>query len=339
MYRNKENVITMKVQALFSVIIIACIGFTINAAQIISPVVQQGGEVYDFFHVFTSPEELTFSLSDKSIAGEWSICMRTSNNGYEEVDAKVESGDCVFNPRNVKWVDAHREYDPESHRSLYEIRVSFKTDGDMEDVHTVKFGLLPKHPEISNISFTYVYNWDIDAIYPNGTFSFRVDAEGATSFRIHLTDWFLFSSENCFFSTGMSYPQCHDNIEVVYDAEWGEYLKVDAWNEFGHVISDIICTTDYITDIDILNRIEELKRLAGTEDHFVDAQNSLEILENSIRAAANISCLAIYNMQGQIILEQTGGDTMDISNIPKGMYIIAYTDKTGHTNSLKYLRK
>lgn len=329
----------MKVQALFSVIIIACIGFTINAAQIISPVVQQGGEEYDFFHVFTSPEELTFSLSDKSIAGEWSICMRTSNNGYEEVDAKVESGNCVFNPRNVKWVDAHREYDPESQRSLYEIRVSFKTDGDIEDARIVKFGLLPKHPEISNISFTYVYDWDIDAIYPNGTFSFRVDAEGATSFWVYLTDWCLFSLGNNSFSTCIISERCDDAMNVVYDAEWGEYIKVYATNEFGSIVSDIICTTDYITDSDILNRIEELKRLAGTEDHFVDAQNSLEILENSIRAAANISCLAIYNMQGQIILEQSGGDTMDISNLSKGIYIIAYTDKTGHTNSLKYLRK
>ena len=42
MCRNKEDVIKIKAHALFSVIIMACIGFIIKSSEIILPVVLQG---------------------------------------------------------------------------------------------------------------------------------------------------------------------------------------------------------------------------------------------------------------------------------------------------------
>ena len=148
-------------------------------------------------------------------------------------------------------------------------------------------------------------------------------AEGATRFKLYWSESFLFSPPKNFrFSEDI---EGINEVRIDFDADWGEYLTVAASNQFGYSHSDIICTTDYITDPDVRKRIEELKQQAGITGTNLMPSTIETTWDNNIltfnRPAYHV---AVYNMTGSPVMPPTTTQSIDLSHLPGGTYIISY---------------
>ncbi len=305
----------------------------------ISPYIEQDGERYDFSHAFSS-SELKISLNDKTVDGQWRVSVLSRGNVYVAIPFTIpRKGECVINPQDASWRSAMRKYDAELDRDLFEIEVRFYADDTFSECRTVRLALLPARPKMENVSFTYVYDWEWDDIYPNGKFSFNARSDGATLFFLLYTESFLPRSvQKPFFRFGETF-EGNDNMLISYDADWGEWVKLEAANVFGTVASDdVICTTDYITDEKILSRIEYLEEKAGiqTVDHL--SSSNVVITADAIQFDDAVLSASIYDMNGRCMVSQRDVDYIDMANMAKGFYILVYEDKESNINRIKFVK-
>jgi len=301
-------------------------------ANIISPQIEQNGKMLDADSYFTSPSDLTIYLTNELIRGEWKVEILTTKDTYQSFSCwRALTGKCIISPREYgfdNWYDAKRIYNETLNRDFFQLRVSYTPEYGEREVVYVKLGLLPSRPVISNVAFTYTYDWKYDMIFPYGNFSFDVYSESAKIFHMHVSENSLFEQPD-FFLFGVIYYSS-DFLRINYeDADWGEYIYLSAGNDFGYVLSDVICTTSYITDEDILNRIDELRENAGVEDVATDVNAPSFRWDNSVLTFnTQIDQIYAYNLNGILLSSACGCDTLDLSNLPKGIYIIVYQYKS-----------
>lgn len=299
-----------------------------HGANILSSQIEQNGEMLDAENYFTSPSDLTVSLTNDLIRGKWTVEILTNDDDYQIFPCWYErTGKCIISPREYgfdNWSNAMRIYNETLNRDFFQLRVSFTPKGEeREDVY-LKLGLLPSRPIISNVEFTYTYDWKYDIIFPYGNFAFEVYSESAKIFQMHISENSLFEQPEFFMFSRIFYAS--DFLMINYeDADWGEYIYLSAGNDFGYTHSEVISTTSYITDEDILKRIEELKENAGIEDVSTDAIAPSYRWNNSVLTFNTpIELAHVYDLSGRLQYTASECETMDLSNLSKGIYIIAY---------------
>ena len=124
---------------------------------------------------------------------------------------------------------------------------------------------IPGKPSIENIQFDIVY--DYDHKYPQPKYSlFSFDVTYHNTERIYLytncSKQYHVSEKPRFFDTILENKET-DNSESgiihleVPDTDWGECFAVRCINKYGAIMSDTLNTTNYITDIDLLNYIND----------------------------------------------------------------------------------
>lgn len=317
----------LKKTFLLSIILLSTID--LFGETLISRQIDQDGKLYDIDTYFTSPSNLTINLTNKEFIGEWAVEVLTNADDYMPITFNEPlDWQCTINPfdasiKEIWWNFAQKMDNEAFNRSFFQIRVSFTTEDGKKDEIYLNWGLLPTRPIISNVDFTYQYNWVHDEIYPNGNFSFDVYSEYAQKFHMYYSQSFLFEPTDLL--TVMISYDTDGFSRLSYDADWGEYVQVVAVNYFGYVAGDLICTTSYITDEDILKRIEELKENAGLEDISTDVTAPSCQWKNSILTFDTmVENIYVYDLNGRLQYTVREGDTVDLSTIPKGIYIIAY---------------
>ena len=311
------------------------------AQYFISPQIIQNGEVYGFDHVFTNPAPLTFSLIDNTIKGEWRVSILSENGEFEEtVFEETDDGQCIFDPNNVSWKYAARMFITPYQRSLFEIKVTFITDKNVWTHKTVNLGLCPSTPVISDVKFIYDFDWEYDMVdIDTSDFSFNVHSDNATAYDMSFSYSFLFEVPR-FFGFQMGFKGT-DDTRLNYNADWGEYIFVQARNKFGDShISDIICTTSYINDEKILNRIAELKTLAGIGNTVNDKVVSPVWSDNNILTFhSTMSQIDVYDLLGAQMVHANDITSLDLSHLTKGVYIVTYSSTTGNQGKIKILKQ
>lgn len=317
----------LKKTFLFSIILFST--FDLYGETFISRQIEQNGKLYDIDTYFTSPSNLAINLTNKEFIGEWAVEVLTNTDDYTPITFN-ESFDrqCIINPfdasiKEVWWNSAKKIDNTALNRAFFQIRVSFTTENGKKDEIYLNWGLLPTRPIISNVDFTYQYNWEHDEIYPNGNFSFDVYSEYAQEFHMYYSQSFLFEPTELL--TVMISYDTDGFSRLGYDADWGEYVQVVAVNYFGYVAGDLICTTSYITDEDILKRIEELREEADVKNISSDATAPSYQLKNSILTFDTmVENIYVYDLNGRLQYTAKGCNTVNLSTMPKGIYIIAY---------------
>lgn len=329
---------TLAITILTTAFIFSCV-FQVRGQDMISPHIDQNGSIFGFDNIFTNPSPLKFSLTKDTIKGEWSIAILTKGGEYRAVNMQeVEQGYCVFNPSSISWRDALRIYDSSLNRNLFEIKIKFTSKEGLEDTKYLKLGLLPSNPEISDITFTYVYNWEKDYIDPNSNFSFVVKLSGATGFTLNETESYLFSPDNIFFFLSEPY-EGNEITKIKLDADWGEYLQIEAYNEFGYSLSDTICTTSYITDESVLKRINELKVLADIESSDIDETTPQATWDNStLSFNKRVKSVFVYNLSGSLIEQGHDLLSLNLAHISRGIYVIVYECDENTENKMNKLK-
>ena len=301
-------------------IILSGISSTIDGANLINREAEQNGVKIDLNQRITSSTPVSVFLTDKSKIGTWRFEVLDKGNVFRPVDyIEPLSGYCVIEPKNFKWSEAFREFDDETNRDYFIFRLTFADQNDITDELIIKWGLLPSRPLLSDFKFIYQYNWEYDMIYPNGDFSFRVESEDAETYWLHFTDSFLYGPP-FFFATCCIFD-AKSNERIGYDADWGEFVNVAAQNRFGYVHSDTVCTTNFITDTEILDRINAIAGIDqipdSNEDPFLSFHDDHMYFKDRVD-------LSLYDIAGNNIITENNNDDVDLSGICKGVYIAIY---------------
>jgi len=313
-------------------------GQTIGAYTYISSDVLQDGQIFDYSHTF-SDKVIEFSLIDKNISGEWHIEMKTTDGHYLSLpfDAS-DKGCCVFDPAAVDWKRAIKKYDAQLNRYIFELTLYFKAYYTYPDSKIVRFALMPSRPIIDNISYSYEYDWEHNYICPNSDLSFTVISEDSDGFCILSTPTHQFSMGSFIIREPID---GYGRVEVSYDADWGEYICIEAYNKYGSILGDTICSTDYINDERILQRIDELKAqsfISTIQQDSIEHDINISICDNTIKFDHIVLDTCIYDLLGNCHMSLNNIDLIDISGLSKGCYILLYKCADSTTNIFKFIR-
>lgn len=310
--------------------------------NLISESIYQGGLYYGFDHVFSEASPLRFSLNDHNLPGKWSCRLKTTSENMADIPVDINGGYCNFNPTAVPfymWAEkAFRTFNSLDNRDEFTLYVSFRSESGEYDERSVRLGLLPCRPSLNNIQFKYQYDWTYDQIYPNGTFSFEVEANNSKTFFLHYSKSFLPPSKNIFFAFTKEFQE-ENHAVISYDADWGEYVTVSAGNEFGFVNSDTIYTTDYIQDENVIKRINEI---LGSASNIPVIENAIPFSWDNeiIRFYTMPRHVCVYSIEGRIVHISSGKGEIDLSNMKDGIYILSYyEERTNRYINYKILKK
>lgn len=329
----------MKLIRTFLLSLVVLLGATkLYPADMISELVMQDGSGYSFNHVFENDGALCFALKDGAPVGRWSCALKLEDGVYAEVPSSTVGGECFYNPTETSWgawKNAMREYDEQRNQELFMLRVSFRTDEGIEDSRELKLALLPTNPEFEVVDFVYTYNWDEDYIELGAEFSFSVNTIGAKYLELYQTlgnefepGWFGIRAT----------LNISDPIHIM-DYDWGTFIKVSAGNEFGWVYSDIICTTDYITDAAVLQRIEELRTQASIDQVSTDLSSSdvkIQWHDNHLVFSDRVSKAALYSIDGRLCCQWADTQDIDVLEFSSGMYIVVYSPEKDSSKIYQY---
>ena len=205
---------------------------------------------------------------------------------------------------------------------------------------------IPGKPSIENIQFDIVY--DYDHKYPQPKYSlFSFDVTYHNTERIYLytncSKQYHVSEKPRFFDTILENKET-DNSESgiihleVPDTDWGECFAVRCLNKYGAIMSDTLNTTNYITDIDLLNYINDYwDKQTGLNDIKQDS-DAITFENGNIVCSPAIQSLSIYSLHGIAIRQFIRPEIIETEDIPKGLYIITYTTNSQKFKSIKYLK-
>lgn len=310
---------------------------TAFGAYLISTTLEQDGINKSIQEPLTGNVSVRVFLTDASIDGKWSIEILDKWEEYQPVAGiQPYEGYCVIDPeiiQTLKWYDLMMEYDTSLNRDLFILRLSFSSDGGQYESITLKWGLVPTRPVINDVTFTYVYDWEWDDIWPNGSFVFTVDSQDAERLEYHVTQSFQFGPP--FFFTNCYAIDSPLPATIDYNADWGEFIQVSASNKYGWAHSDVICTTDYITDQDILNRIQEI---AGVNSIDGEQNDPLISTDNSTLSFTEPVDVSIHDLTGKLIQSVTHQETVSLTDLQTGIYLISYRNLK-KTFNLKFHKK
>ena len=315
---------TKAIHSLILFFVVLSNALSANGRNVISNTIEQDNRFFDFTEVFTSPMPLKISIEDSMCHGCWTVYILTKSDIFERVlNIDINCVNCIIDPYKIEksiWQNAKRHYDSNLNRDIFKFKIVFTEECGVTDSKIINWALLPSRPIISDEAFSYTFNWEDNDIYPNGDFSFIVKANDASGFLVNISESFLFEEPKF-------YPWCKRYegspiTEVSYNADWGEYVQVEAYNLFGNVLGDAICTTDYITDPAILERISELKS-ANIDILKITSSNSfISWLHNEISFREVADNAYLYNCNGQLIDSWRDVEHLNISEYPNGIYIV-----------------
>ena len=296
---------------------------TLNAAELISRKAIQNDLEFNLHASTTSPSPITILLNDKNMDGSWKLEIKSRYGYYRDIDClEAHQGYCVIEPVNFEWNEAYRDFEPETNRDYFDFKLTFSDNAGNEDEVLFKWGLLPSRPVLSDVEFTYQYDWNDDMIFPNGYFSFAVESKNSDRYWLNITDSFLFGPPFFFIVCFTFDSSSHDRIG--YDAEWGEFVDVGAQNKFGFVHSDtLLFTTDYITDREVLDRIQSIRD--NTHVEAINANPTLDWDNEKISFGRNMM-VDLFDLSGNLILSEKNTSLIFLTDLPKGIYIVIYRD-------------
>jgi len=300
-----------------------------GSGELISPVIEQNGKMISVSEEIQSTNPIKVFLVDDNLSGEWTHELLTKNDGY--CILQKTSGHSVYEIEPTKNLFQYKPlwfYEDGSDHEIFKIRVTFRSDDGRQDCVELKFDLLPTRPVISNVKFSYTFNWETNEIWPNGKLTFDVTSERSERFLLGYSggrgfnppeyyNWFVYEAKGA-------------TTTIEYDAEWGEYLVIKALNKIGEVMGDtIICTTDYITDEDILKRIHDLQFGSVGHVELNDNENFITKWDNNtLMFKTIVDEVCVYDIASRLCLSEKATDSIELSDLKKGIYIIAYRVKS-----------
>ena len=206
---------------------------------------------------------------------------------------------------------------------------------------------LPEKPAIENVQFDIVYDWEHEDFPQPKESSFKFDVYYYNTERVYLLTnihgQYHSSEKPSFMGLILSVQKTDDpksgliHFEVP-DTDWGECFAVACYNKQGVAWSDTINTSDYVKDPVLIDYINDYwDKQSGFGDIEQDSPDIIFRDENII-CSSEIRSLSIYSLSGIAVRQFSRPGIVAIGDLPKGLYIIAYTTNSNSSRSIKYLR-
>lgn len=288
-------------------------------------IIEQGDRILDEDATPISTNSLKIMSKREGVSGEWYLYYLKKDGNFEKLNNIKNEGEyCVINPKENIWRDAYRYYDSKLKRNLFTMKVLFKEYSGQEESSLIDWALSPTKPEISDVSFKYEFDWNTNEIYPNGLFSFSVSSDDVTRFHTLVRESYNSdgtpSDHQWIISSDYEGPVTKISYEA---AEWGEYLQIFAYNECTYISGDTtLCTTDYIDDPAVLERINELIKSDVKEISTDTSELFIQVNQKSVSFMRTADSVSIYDISGHLVSCYVKVDNIDISELTKGMYIV-----------------
>ncbi|MBD5299247.1 MAG: T9SS type A sorting domain-containing protein [Bacteroides sp.] len=308
----------------------------IKAEILINRTLVQNGENVSSDDLITSVAPLQFSLVDKTQEGVWSVSFLEQDGFYVYERYVNKSGNCIIDVTEFDFWRVKKEYNPDIQRNTSQMRVRFTCENGNSDYIDVSLALAPTRPVITNIKFDYVYDWDSDSIWPNGWLSFDIYSQDANKYYLHsaLDQYYFEYNDDILFLFTTEYKAEEGITHIVYQTDWGEFIIVTASNRYGYTTGDMLFTTSFIEDQNVLNRIEELRLQAETPSVIEDKEDTgIKISGNTIQCDEGIHHLTIYDLNGRIVRSEESPIVISLSDINKGIYVVTYQYKESIKNT------
>lgn len=294
-------------------------------------------EKMDFSKIIEGGDPIDFSIDENRINSKWSLYVK-KNDQYSTVIAEANGGSTFrFSPQDIslKWHECNTTFDSELYSKIHHFKIVYSSS-IIKDSIEFSMALLPSIPRIVYAGYKcFEYDWEKDRATSNSIFELDIVGERAFWYEIFVSGSGLFSAPD-FYEGVFLNENPEQTIWASNEIGWGEYLTVTARNEFGESIcTDTICSTDYITDTLVLERLEQI-RTSAIEDVSSD-EITVSYIGSCIRLSEVVKYLWVYSTTGMLMSEACNTDSLDLSNLPTGCYIL----KTSHpkTKTLKLLKK
>jgi hypothetical protein len=195
-------------------------------------------------------------------------------------------------------------------------------ESDKKDTVILSFDLAPTKPIITKADFNYEsfdYKY-IDFIEP--IYTFIVKTEKCDSIFAHCTEFYPddWNHLNFLIAYRPKMKKIENGIYTVsYYWGWQQKITLAAYNYFGiSQYSDTLLTSDYITDQKILDAINGVSSINDTSKK----EYEIYIHQGYLSVNKEVQRIQINNTFGQVVLLQDRNNKIDISSLPKGIYIV-----------------
>ena len=322
------------------------------------------GQTVSLDYPFMIADAPIFRLSDgKSTQWKFSLWKNSSYNWRENrpvLSPILESvGEKTFFQIPISadlFGDNLCEYQFKGDSTIYYKGVVYALKDDVvADSSVIYFNLLPATPVVSDAYMTYTYDWKHDDLQLSGILHYTLSSNQADNLFMSLIngDSYLFtepedSSIGTYYSEGSGFNREIISSGVynvaVYHCEWGQYFKIYACNEFGITKWPLVlCTTDYITDSKVLQRLEELKNeYTNIETPTMNASACKVMFTHNklmLGKGLEITHVLLFDLLGRNISIQNSWNEVDLSFLPNGFYFVKLMLDDGSIITKKILKK
>ncbi len=277
----------------------------------------------------------------------WSFYLSTENGDYKVWETSERTSTWNFKVDDIPFRDIADKaiYRIENDSSLYWkgfVGISNTPNGKLLDRYPITLNLLPASPCISDIELLYEgYDWEHDYLI-NPKFRFLVTSKRMEKCLVGHTDPMLLPGDFFFFLYIIIYSEKEgDSISIEENEviQWNEYLKIVAQNDFGSaVFGDTLCTTNYIKDEAILQRIKQMETSISdvkSDDDMICWDGHFLTFDQ----ASQIRRIIIYDGDGKTNKTYTSQSSIDLSAMPSKMYLVACYLKNGKIITKKIIKK
>lgn len=363
----------MRTATIFFVIMVLGIVMPSLAQTISNEVTLADGRVVDITHIFEDGDDPTFKTTDPTGQFYWTLelyCKPYSDsNGNEQ--QKFTLYDCNFSNnfsillKEIKW-GGYIEYlqtsvypikyiDAENRDIYYKGRVSAsKSTGERIGSIEVTFNLAPSMPSLSSINYSYedIRIYPTGFPYLDGIWNVHIKCNRCTCLLIDRTNSHggHYNSNHLFTlrEEVISPKDLAVDIDMTYKMlpgiNWGVWATVIAYNSYGTAISsDTVCSTDYITDPEILARIEEWRLQQAGVNEIDSPTNTITFKLHhdhiSVGIAPSLIGKAIISdCYGHLTTAIFDNDDIDITQLSPGIYILLIEATDGLNKTFKFIK-
>ena len=301
------------------------------------------GKPTDMPYAFTDSIRPVFVLPDGEVA-KWGFSLYTYlADGQAEEYVKTIGYTQYFelNYDDVKWVYGSRvQVDG---RSCLHGLVSYVTLKGATNVFDVFFDLKPpSKPRVTDVSYTYERDYTQPWPYLEGDMYLTVEADGADRYYVsYSTEPFLFSPPDWFgVIYGLYETVTHPAVLRIELVNWGEYFFVGAGNQYGWSRGDTLCTTDYISDTELLAEIEALRQADLGISATVSPSDPVICLGRDRISfnvdMADMQSYDIHSVSGERVCHGISTSEISTRGWRKGLYIVSVRTRQGKKYIIKY---
>lgn len=365
------GIVGVTATTIFFVIMILGITMPSLAQTISNEVTLADGRVVDITHVFEDGDDPTFKISGGHYGCKLAVglyCERHKDlsggysSEYQALNEQISNDYFTLKLENVNWdgtiitLPYQRIIPPmrfivNSNESPYIKGKVYLIDNyeNILDSKEISFNVLPTKPIIQNVTYSncYIDNFNTSFNYLIGQWNMDIVYSSAERINIIQSLCWSKSKDNSKFSLieprtteqGMSGIIKYSNDKM----DWGIWIYALAINKYGAVSSDTICSTDYITDPEILARIEEWRLQQAGVNEIDSPTNTLTFKLHhdhiSIDIAPSLIGKAIISdCYGRLTTAIFDNDGIDISQLSPGVYILLIEATDGRNKTFKFIK-